>query len=152
MHRAEKEITSRSVIDSIIRRATVCRLALSDNGSPYIVPVCFGYEGDELFFHSAPEGHKLEILKRNDRVCFEMDIETRLIVGDIACNWGMKYLSVVGFGRASFVEELPGKREALNAIMRQYSGPTQYYDEATLKKTVVVRIRIESLTGKKSGF
>ena len=150
MHRAEREITDRTEIEEIIRKASICRLALSDNGTPYIVPVCFGYEHGTLYFHCATQGRKLEILKRNNRVCFEMDIETKLVVGEKGCTWGMKYRSVIGFGTASVVQDEAEKRKGLDAIMRQYSGPEGGYSPETLDRTAVVKVEIESLTGKQA--
>jgi nitroimidazol reductase NimA-like FMN-containing flavoprotein (pyridoxamine 5'-phosphate oxidase superfamily) len=50
MRRSEKEITERSAIDEIINRCLVCRLALSDGGIPYVIPMNFGYEGNTLYF------------------------------------------------------------------------------------------------------
>ncbi len=150
MRRSEREITDRAEIEEIIRKASICRIALSDNGNPYIVPVCFGYEHGRLYFHTATERRKLEILKRNNRVCFEMDIETKLAVGEKACTWGMKYRSVIGFGTAWFVEDPAEKRKGLDAIMRQYSGPEGDYSTKALNQTALVKIEIESLTGKQA--
>jgi nitroimidazol reductase NimA-like FMN-containing flavoprotein (pyridoxamine 5'-phosphate oxidase superfamily) len=73
LRRADKEITDRDEIESIIRKSLVCRLGLTDNARLYIVPLCFGYTDNRLYFHSATEGRKIEILKRNNEVCFEFD-------------------------------------------------------------------------------
>ena len=56
MRRKEKEITDKTAMESIILKSSVCRLALSEENRPYIVPLCFGYEDDTLYFHSAREG------------------------------------------------------------------------------------------------
>ena len=150
MRRSEHEITDRKEIDEIIRKASICRLALSDSGTPYIVPLCFGYEHNTLYFHSCTQGRKLEILKRNNRVCFEMDIETKLAVAEKGCNWGMKYRCVIGFGTASVVQDPAEKRSGLDAIMRQYSGPEGDYSPEALNRTTVIKVKIESLTGKQA--
>ena len=71
MRRKDKEIKDKEVIESIIKRATVCRIALSENNVPYIVPLSFGYKDNCLYFHSAPEGRKIDIIKQNNNVCFE---------------------------------------------------------------------------------
>ena len=152
MRRAEKKISDRAELDSIIRQASVCRLALCDEGTPYIVPVCFGYQDNNLYFHSAGEGRKLKILERNNLVCFEMDIDTRLVVNSKPCDWSMRFLSVIGTGRAHQVEDPAEKIEALNRIMSHYSGPPGDYDQDLIDKTTVIRIEIESMTGKKSGY
>jgi uncharacterized protein len=152
MRRKEQQITDKADIEEIIRQAPVCRLGLCDGGVPYIVPVCFGYKDNLLYFHSAGDGTKMEILDRNNLVCFEMDIDVRLKVGSRPCDWGMNYLSVIGTGHAHLIENPAEKAEAMDIIMAHYNGPAGGYDPDTLKKTIVIGIEIESLTGKKSGY
>ena len=150
MRRKEKEITNKSEIESIIRNSLVCRLGIADNGTPYIVPLCFGYKDNCLYFHSAREGRKIEILKRNSKVCFEFDVNLKVQSGKAACDWGMQYRSVIGYGRASFVEDPEEKRMALDAIMAQYADGAFEYSEKALGKVLVIKVEIETMTGKKS--
>ena len=150
MQRKEKEITDKSEIESIIRKAQVCRLGLSDEGLAYIVPLCFGYDGKHLYFHSAMKGRKIEILKRNNQVCFELDIDTQINSGKNACDWGMKYRSVIGYGTAGFIQEPSEKRQALDIIMGQYANGAFEYSDKALKKTLIIKVNISHMTGKKS--
>ncbi len=70
MRRFEYEIQELPEIEEIIGLAKVCRLAMSVGDQPYLVPLCFGYEPGALYFHSAGEGKKLDMLETNDNVCF----------------------------------------------------------------------------------
>ena len=152
MRRKEKEITDRVEIEDIMLKAQVCRLGMADGSRPYIVPLCFGYRDSTLYFHTAREGKKLDILRKNREVCFECDVDQELIRSEKACQWGMKFRSVVGFGKASLIEDPVVKRKALDIIMEHYAGPSSFdYAEKVLGKTVVIKIDIESMTGKKSG-
>ena len=151
MRRKEKEITDRAAIESIIHKADFCRLAFAEDGQPYMVPLCFGYKDNTLYFHTAPEGKKLNILKKNDRVCFEMDVDQDIVTSEAACDWTVKFKSVIGFGKASLVEALEMKREALDTIMAHYGNGPFTYNEAAIPKIVVIRVDIESMTGKQSG-
>ncbi|MGD8962612.1 MAG: pyridoxamine 5'-phosphate oxidase family protein [Desulfobacterales bacterium] len=150
MRRKEKEITDKSEIESVIRKSQICRLGLSENGLPYIVPLCFGYQDDSLYFHSATEGRKIDILRRNNQVCFEFDGDTRITTGKTACAWGMQYRSVIGYGTASFIEDPEKKRRALDIIMGQYADGAFEYSGKALDKTLIIKIDISSITGKKS--
>ena len=150
MRRKEKEITDKSEIESIIRKSLVCRLGLADAGRPYIVPLCFGYKNNCLYFHSAKEGRKIDILKRNNEVCFEFDDDLQVQVGKAACDWGMQYRSVIGYGRASIIEDPEEKHRALDVIMAQYGDGPFEYSEKAFKKTLVIKVEIETMTGKKS--
>ena len=152
MRRKDKAIHDRDEIEAIIRGSLACRLALSDDNRPYVVPLCFGYENNTLYFHSATEGKKVEILRKNSNVCFEFDIDHEVIRGEKPCKWSMKYRSVIGFGKGSLVEDLEGKRKGLDAIMKHYSGSSFEYVKPAMENIVVIKVEIISMTGKKSGF
>jgi uncharacterized protein len=152
MRRKEKEITDKTAIESIILRSSVCRLALSEDNHPYIIPLCFGYKDNTLYFHSALEGKKLDILRSNNEVCFEFDSDHRIVEAHDACGWSMNYRSVIGFGKASFINDPKERAKAMNAIIHHYTGKPLPYSEATLKDTVLMKVEIESITGKESGY
>ena len=105
MRRKDREITHRKTIDAIITEAKLCRLGMVDGDTPYVVPMCFGYQGNTLYFHSAKESKKLDILKSNCNVCVEFDINYKLTSTYHPCKSTMKYRSVIGFGKASLVED-----------------------------------------------
>ena len=152
MRRKEREITDIALIEDVIRNSLVCRLGMSRNDQPYVIPLCFAYSDNTLYFHSAGEGLKLEILQQNPKVCVEFDIDQEVIQGEKACKWSMKYRSVIGFGKGSLVENLEEKRKGLDAIMKHYSGRSFEYAEPAIESTVIIKVEIESMTGKKSGY
>ena len=117
---------------------------------PYIVPLCFGFKNNTLYFHSVPKGKKIEILKKNPNVCFEFEIFTQVVKSAKACKWGMKYRSAIGFGKASFISDDDLKREAFDIIMNQYADGSFIYEEALLKSAVIIKVEIHSMTGKQS--
>jgi len=148
MIRKDREITSREEIESIINKAFVCRLAMADENGPYIVPLSFGYSDGALYFHCAKKGKKLDILKKNNRVCFEIDADHEIIESEKACKWGMKYKSVIGFGNAFFVEDMESKKRGLDIIMRHYSGRSFEFEEEEVNRVVIFKVEIESMSGK----
>ncbi|NIO20323.1 MAG: pyridoxamine 5'-phosphate oxidase family protein [Candidatus Aenigmarchaeota archaeon] len=153
MRKKNKEIKDENILESILRRATVCRIALSENNVPYIVPLNFGYKDNCLYFHSAREGKKIDMIRSNNDVCFEIDVDSEIVRGENACGWSMKYYSIIGFGKASFVEGSEEKRRALDIIMEHYSGKSSFnYSEETVNNAAIIKVKIESMTGKKSGY
>jgi nitroimidazol reductase NimA-like FMN-containing flavoprotein (pyridoxamine 5'-phosphate oxidase superfamily) len=150
MRRKDLEMTDRAEIDAIIGEATVCRLGMCDGDQPYVVPMSFGYRDNRLYFHSAVDGRKLAVLARNSKVCFEMDVGAEVTRGDDACSFGMKYRSVIGFGTAQVIENPSEKVAALDVIVAHYSGRPEEYPEALLNVMKVIRVDIESMTGKRS--
>lgn len=152
MRRKEKEITDKPAMEEIIRQSSVCRLALSDGDMPYVVPLCFGYQDGNIYVHGSLKGKKIEMLRKNQNVCFEFDINTKAVDAEKACDWSMQYQSIIGFGKASFVTDLDEKQKALDVIMGQYSNRAFHFPENKLKGTAVIQIEITSMTGKQSGF
>jgi uncharacterized protein len=152
MRRKDREITDRAEMDDIILASKVMHLALADNNVPFIVPVYFEYDGTALYFHSARKGSKIEILKRNNLVCFEISIEQGIIPADKACDFEAKHRTVIGVGRTSFVEDLEAKRQILQRIVARFTDQKFDLPDANVNAAAVVRIEIESLKGKKHGF
>lgn len=151
MRRAEKEIKDRERINEFIKGARVCRLAMADGDQPYVVPLNFGYDGTHIYFHSAAEGRKLEILKKNPKVCFVIDEMVKLNKNALACEWGADFISVIGEGTAEILERTGDKIQGLNCIMAQYSGRTFEFPLESLAKTAVIRVAVTRLTCKGSG-
>ena len=150
MRRHEREIREETEIHEILEKALVCRLGLYDGRYPYVVPLNYGFRDGRLYFHSAREGRKIEILKNNDRVCIEVDIDSRIVRSDAPCRWAAKYRSVIGFGRARIVDDEAEKRAALDVIMAHYGGQGGEYDEKSLQRICVIEVVIENMTGKQS--
>ena len=137
-------------IESIILKAKVCRLGLVDGNRPYVVPMSFGYRENALYFHTGKKGKKMEILQKNNRVCFEMEVDLEIVPADNPCKWNMRYRSVVGFGRAVILEGPEEKRQALDVIVKHYGGSLMAYDEKRVKGLAVIKVAIGSMTGKQS--
>ena len=152
MRKKEKEVTDPAAIESVIQRSMVCRLAMSEDNCPYIVPLCFGYRDRMLYFHSAREGKKIDILRKNTRVCVEFDIDQELVTAEEACKFDMNFRSVIAFGKATLVENPEERRKGLEAIMQHYAGRSFTYPDELVGKTLVIRVEVESLTGKKAGY
>ncbi len=152
MRRKDREITEITEMEAIISRADVCRIALTDNDTPYIVTMNFGYSPDRKFyFHCAREGKKIDMIRKNNNVCFELDTDHELIAGTEACDFGMRYSSIIGWGKIFILTGDEEKREGFNSIMQHYSGKSGFsYIPEQFDKTTVLRLDILSMTGKKA--
>jgi nitroimidazol reductase NimA-like FMN-containing flavoprotein (pyridoxamine 5'-phosphate oxidase superfamily) len=152
MRRSDREIFEKNSLLKILEEADVCRIALHSGKAPYIVPLNFGFAWEnslEIYFHCAHEGRKLELLKQNNCVGFEIDTGHSLITAETACNWGMKYRSIIGIGRIFQISDEKEKETALDRIMVHYNFKNKpMYDKEILKNTVVLKMTIEEMTGK----
>ncbi len=152
MKRKEKEIIDIDGIEKVITSANMCRIGLTDGDEPYVVPLCFGYERGALYFHGALEGRKTEFIKKNNRVCFEMDTDVEIVASEKPCKWGVKYRSVIGTGRASILQNAEEKTRTLRLIMKKYSDNEFSFSKSEMDSVMVVKVAIESITGKQSGY
>ena len=151
MRRKEKEIKDKKEIELILHSAPICRLGFVDGDVAYIVPMNFGYKDGSLYFHSAPSGRKIDLLRSSTLVCFEVDISHKIVNTGVPCNWSSSYQSVIGYGKASFIEDIQQKREALNIIINHYSPGTLYdYPPKKVDEVAVIKIDIFQMSGKKS--
>jgi uncharacterized protein len=150
MRRSDREINDPQAVRAIMEEARVCRIGLADNGMPYVVPMNFGLGENCIYLHCAGEGRKLDIIRRNDRVCFEMDHFRGVIMGQSPCGCSCRYESVIGFGRAVILDDPGEKKGALDRIMEHYGEQVPpAYKPDIFGKTTVIRIAIERLTAKR---
>ena len=142
----------RQASTQLLKKRRCAGLAWSTGKDPTWFPLSFGYRENTLYFHGALKGRKIDILKENPNVCVEFDVAVEAQKDVDACNWSMKFQSVIGFGKASIVEGLELKRQALGIIMAQYSDKTFAFPENKLNATAVIKVEIEKMTGKQSGY
>ncbi len=153
MRRSDKEITDPAAIEDILKRARICHLALCDGAKPYVVPMNYGYDGNCLYLHSAREGRKIDIIKRNNLVAFSIFVDEQMVTGDTACKFTTRYRSVMGEGKITLVDDADKKEEALRIIMRHQAGEGNYeFERARVDKIAILRLDIEHLSGKKSSY
>ena len=153
MRRKDKEINDKATIEWILNEADFCRIAMCDGSKPYIVPLNFGYEDGILFFHSAKEGKKIDVLRTNNKICFEIDIKAELVKCEVICDWGMKYYSIVGEGIVDILTDIEEKKRGLNVISKKYAKNLEFeYPISMLNNIEVLKVSILKMTGKKSGY
>ena len=79
MRRKEKEIIDQNIIEEILTNSFICRVAFFDEEYPYIVPMNYGYRDNTLYFHCGLQGRKIDLIKRNNKVGFEIEHKHEII-------------------------------------------------------------------------
>ncbi|MDR1583914.1 MAG: pyridoxamine 5'-phosphate oxidase family protein [Prevotellaceae bacterium] len=154
MRRKDKEITETGEKIEIIERNKVCRIGLAQNNLPYIVPLNYGYSFENdiltLYFHSAKEGKKMDIIKENNNACFEIDCDCKLIESEKPCLHNYAFKSIIGFGRIIVMESIDEKIDGLNRIIKHQTGKEMIHDlsEEVLKRVAVYKMAVKEFTGK----
>lgn len=105
MRRKDREVIKDEEIDKIISNCYCCRLGFQDEGNIYMVPLSFGYEKNNgrriFYFHSAKEGRKIDLIRKNHYAGFELDTNYKLKEGTKACSYSARFQSVTGSVRWS---------------------------------------------------
>ena len=149
-----KDVTDdQAVVAEILNRAEFVTLALADDEGTYSVPVNAAFEDGVLYLHSSRKGRKASALRQaadqGTRVAFSAAVDLEPKTGELACQWGFKFRSVLGSGLVREVELSGDKVAALNTLMRKHAGRDDFpYDEGILDKTFVVAIDVDRATAR----
>ncbi len=155
MRRKDREITDGNEVVAIVMKNKTCHIAMVDDGMPYVVPMSYGcgFENGRLtlYFHSAKEGRKIDILHKNPTVCFDICVEKEITIdSENSCHSGRFYESVIGFGHVEFIEDVQEKCNALSRLMHTQSNGGHFtFDEKAASSVCVFKIVVEELTGKR---
>ena len=152
MTKREFHITDESRILSILDTAKVLRLGLAVDNEPYVVPMNYGYTMEDgrlvLYLHSAVRGKKLDMIRANPRVFFELDCDVTPFEGQVACQYGLTYSSIMGRGTARIVEDVEEKMQAMSILMKTQTRKEFTFNERLVSIVAVIRIDVEEYTAK----
>ena len=152
MTKREFHITDESRILSILDTAKVLRLGLAVDNEPYVVPMNYGYTMEDgrlvLYLHSAVRGKKLDMIRANPRVFFELDCDVTPFEGQVACQYGLTYSSIMGRGTARIVEDAEEKMRAMSILMKTQTGKEFSFNERLVSIVSVIRVDVSEYTAK----
>ena len=139
-------------MEALLERVLVGHLGLCVDGEPYVVPIGFVYHDGRIYFHSYPRGRKIEAMRCNPRVCFQVEEVGRLLPGATPCKFSVEYRSVIIYGRVRFLEEAEERLKALRMLLRKYgaSEAAETLSEEMLGDVLVGEITVEEMTGRRS--
>ncbi len=147
-------ITELNELEGVIKQCDICFVGFVEkDGTPYVIPMNFGYLNNQIILHSGPEGKHLSLLELNNRICVTFCTKHKLVYQhpDVACSYSMTSKSVVCKGLVSFVEDLGEKEELLNVLMKNYTDRAFKYSKPALQNVKVWRVNIDEMTGKSFG-
>ena len=136
-------------IEQFLACARVGRLGMVVNGEPYVVPVGFGYCNGEVFFHTCEKGLKMDTLRKNPKVCFEVDEA----LSDVTM-----YKSVIILGTAEIIGDEEKMIPYLQKLIDKYRVPLIFDEymskpgrnrEKELRAVRICRITVRTMTGRR---
>ncbi|MFT3754294.1 MAG: pyridoxamine 5'-phosphate oxidase family protein [Paludibacter sp.] len=147
-------ITELNELEAIIKQCDICFVGfVEEDGTPYVIPMNFGYMDNQIILHSGPEGKHLNLLKLNNRICVTFCTKHKLVYQhpDVACSYSMTSKSVVCKGSVTFVEDIREKEELMNVLMKNYTDRPFKYSTPALTNVKVWRVTVDEMTGKSFG-
>ena len=152
MTKRERQITDETQIRTILDTAKVLHLGLCVNDEPYVVPMNYGYCLEDgklvLYLHSALQGKKLDMIRTNPKVFFELDCDRMPFEGKVPCQYGLVYSSVMGRGTAHIVENIEEKKKAMSILMKTQTGKEFTFEDRLVSIVAVIRIDVSEYTAK----
>jgi nitroimidazol reductase NimA-like FMN-containing flavoprotein (pyridoxamine 5'-phosphate oxidase superfamily) len=157
MRRKDREVTDQAAIEQLLKDSEVLRLAIQDEDYPYIVPLNYGYEWPKegpltLYVHGATQGHKLDLIRKNNHVGVEIDADHQIITAELAHpeKFSYAYRSLIGQGQATIVENLAEKKKGLALLLAKVAPETAItaVPDRMIERTGVVKIEMVAFTAK----
>ncbi len=154
MRRRDRAVTDAKEITAILSACRVCHLAIPDGGVPYVVPLNFGFTLEHgvltLYFHSAKQGRKLELLAANPCVGFAVSREMGGMRADAPCRSGSYFESVLGSGTAEILTDADEKCAALTRLMQHQFGENEIaFTHAQAEPVCMFRVISKSFQAKR---
>ena len=148
----EREVTDLQEIIRILDTANILHLGMVDGDEPYVIPMNYGYtmcDGElTLYLHGATTGRKLDLIRKNSKVCFSLECDVAPFEGKLPCQYGTVYSSVMGRGIAEIVEDIEQKKEAMTILMKSQTGKDFTFTDKLVSIVSVIRIRVSDYTAK----
>ena len=152
MTRRERQITDETQIMDILDKGKVLHLGLAVDNEPYVVPMNYGYIKEDgklvIYLHSAVRGKKLDMIRTNPKVFFEIDCDLLPFESELPCQYGISYSSVMGRGTARIVEDVEEKKQAMSILMKTQTGKEFTFEDRLVSIVAVIRIDVEAYTAK----
>lgn len=150
--RRELEVTDKDEIVKILDTCQIVHVAMVDNGMPYLVPLNYGYvlEGDQLvlYMHGGLHGRKIDVMRRNPNVFFEMNCEVVPFDGNVACQYGTSYSSIMGSGTVEILDDVEAKKAGLTLFMKSQTGRDFEFTDKMVSAVNVMKITVKEFTAK----
>ena len=152
MTKRERQVTDPQQIKEILDTAQVVHLGLCVDNEPYVVPMNYGYTMEDgkltLYLHSAVRGKKLDMIRSNPKVFFEMDCDRKPFEGNLPCQYGLSYSSLMGRGTAAIVEDVEEKKKAMSILMKTQTDKDFSFEDRLVSIVTVIRIDAAEYTAK----
>ena len=150
----DKAFYDRNAVHQILDAGVVAHVAFVQDGSPVVVPMIYGREGETVFLHGARKSRVIRLLEGTERACVNVTLLDGIVVARSVFNSSMNYRSVTVFGKAQLVESREDKLHGMHVIS-EHTVPGRWAEvrdshEREIKMTGVISMQIEAASAKVS--
>ncbi|MFC5531135.1 pyridoxamine 5'-phosphate oxidase family protein [Cohnella yongneupensis] len=157
---AKRECTDQDKIERFLKQAQVGYLGLSADNQPYVVPMNFAWWNGAIYLHGAEEGKRAHYLRTNGQACFTVSEHYGTMTSPVPAHTDTAYMSVIVYGRASFVTDLDEATGAMQYMLDKYvpgfydqplaSSHVEKYRSSLGGKTAIIRIEPSGMSAKEN--
>ena len=157
----QRDCKNQDKIEELLTTTRIGIVGMSDNDSPYIVPVNFVWHKGAIYFHGMGSGRKDDILSQKPKVTFIVYHEYGTVTDPVPCKADTSYISVMIFGKTQKIVDFKDAAEVLQKILDKYtpnfyagklpaSMIEKYRSSHDNKRVAVYKIEVEELTAKEN--
>ncbi len=150
----EKGIYDKAAVHRILDDGLVAQVAFVQDGSPVVVPMIYGRDGETVFLHGARKARVIRMLEGTEQACLNVTLLDGLVVARSTFNSSMNYRSVTVFGRPRLLEDREEKLHGMKVIS-EHTMPGRWTEardshEREIKMAGVIRMEIDTASAKVS--
>lgn len=160
IRQSKLEVKDQAKIEQFLASMKTGYLGLSDEGNPYVIPLNFVYHNEEIYFHGASEGRKVEIIHENPNSCFTVSEELGTMTHPVPAKTDTAYMSVMLFGEIDLVVDLDIATVIMQKMLDKYvpgyynqalaGSHVEKYRSSLGSKTAVFRLKPQHVSAKEN--
>lgn len=150
----EKGLYDKAAVHRILDEGLVAHVAFVQDGSPVVVPMIYGREGETVYLHGARKARVIRMLEGTEQACLNVTLLDGLVVARSTFNSSMNYRSVTVFGRPRLLQDTEEKLHGMKVIS-EHTMPGRWAEardshEREIKMAGVITMEIDSASAKVS--
>lgn len=150
----EKAAYDKATVHAVLDSGLVAMVGFVQDGSPIVVPMIYGREGETIFLHGARKARVIRLLEQTEQACVNVTLLDGIVYARSTFNSSMNYRSATVFGRPTLIEDTDDKLHAMRVI-GEHTMPGRWDEcrdslDKEVKMTGVIRLEIASGSAKVS--
>jgi nitroimidazol reductase NimA-like FMN-containing flavoprotein (pyridoxamine 5'-phosphate oxidase superfamily) len=149
---SEKAVYDKETVHAILDAGILAHVAFVQDGSPVVVPMLYGREGETIYLHGARKARIIRMLKDTEQASMNVTLLDALVLARSAFHSSMNYRSVTVFGKPTFIDDWDAKLHAMRVIT-EHTIPGRWEElraplDKEIKMTGIISLSIDAASAK----